>query len=475
MAITTASQSQIGQETAKNSQIVTTSVRLINSGGGAAAGPNITSIIVTDSGYNNLDDTAAATSNSYIKILGTGFQSTANVFLNGTMVPKANVTFVGSTELRANLPVSNVGNYSIAVFNSNTSGSLHSNTFTISSLPQWLTSSSLTFNIINQAFFRSLSATSDSSIIYSNTTVLPTGTTLLSNGHFYGNVSTVGTNSFEIKATDAENQDSVKTFSIDIVTPVLAGQQAYTTAGTYEWVCPAGVTSVSVVCVGGGGGGGAQNPIHAGGGGGLSYVNNISVIPGTSYTVTVGEGGSYGSSGNGANSSFSNLCVAGGGRSGDSGSSSGGSPIIGTGGFGGSGGRGGTGSQGAGGGGAAGYSGNGGNGSIGANAATAGSGGGGGGAIGYTGGSGSGSGGGGVGILGQGANGAAGTSSATRSVRAGKGGSGGTSGDGSGNAGIYGGGGAGGSSGGGPGAVRIIWAGTTGTTREFPSTNTQDL
>ena len=32
------------------------------------------------------------------------------------------------------------------------------------------------------------------------------------------------------------------------------GQQAYTTAGTYSWVCPAGVTSVSVVAVGGGGG-----------------------------------------------------------------------------------------------------------------------------------------------------------------------------------------------------------------------------
>jgi hypothetical protein len=92
MAITTASQSQIGQETAKNSQIVTSSVKLVNSG--ASTGPSISSIVVTDSGYNNLDDTAAATSNSYIRILGSNFTSTANVFLNGTMVPTANVTFV---------------------------------------------------------------------------------------------------------------------------------------------------------------------------------------------------------------------------------------------------------------------------------------------------------------------------------------------------------------------------------------------
>ena len=54
------------------------------------------------------------------------------------------------------------------------------------------------------------------------------------------------------------------------------GQQAYTSAGTYTWVAPALVTSVSVVCVGGGGGGGTPiSPIGAnaamsmmGGGGG---------------------------------------------------------------------------------------------------------------------------------------------------------------------------------------------------------------
>ena len=74
MAITTASQSQLGQKTTKNSQVVTTSVKLVNSG--ASTGPSISSIIVTDSGYNTLDDTAAATSNSYIRILGSNFTST---------------------------------------------------------------------------------------------------------------------------------------------------------------------------------------------------------------------------------------------------------------------------------------------------------------------------------------------------------------------------------------------------------------
>ena len=67
------------------------------------------------------------------------------------------------------------------------------------------------------------------------------------------------------------------------------GQQEYTSAGTYSWVCPEGVASVSVVCIGGGGG---VNVVSAAGAG-LGYKNNIPVIPGDSYTVVVGRGGRY--------------------------------------------------------------------------------------------------------------------------------------------------------------------------------------
>ena len=223
MSITTASQSQIGQETAKNSQIVTTSVRLINSGASIGpTGPSISSIVVTDSGYNNLDDTAAATSNSYIRILGTGFESTANVFLNGTMVPKANITFVSSSELRVVLPVSNTGNYAVSLFNSNSAGALYSNSFIISTLPQWLTSNILANVSSNIVFSNTLSATSDSLITYSNTTILPTGVILLSNGYYYGNVTSANTYSFGVKATDDENQDSTRTFSLTVSLPVAA-------------------------------------------------------------------------------------------------------------------------------------------------------------------------------------------------------------------------------------------------------------
>ena len=51
---------------------------------------------------------------------------------------------------------------------------------------------------------------------------------------------------------------------------VAAGSQVYTTAGSYQFTIPAGVTEVCVVCVGGGGGGSASLCLYgvSGGGGG---------------------------------------------------------------------------------------------------------------------------------------------------------------------------------------------------------------
>jgi len=165
------------------------------------------------------------------------------------------------------------------------------------------------------------------------------------------------------------------------------GSNSYFQSGTYNWVCPPGVTSVSVVAIGGGSYSGA----------GLGYKNNYSVTPGNSYTLRVG---------NTAQSSYfvnqvTTVCGYGGGFS------SGGSYVGDGGGNGGS-------SSGGGGGGAGGYSGNGGDGqtspSSGNGAAGSGGGGGGGGGN-FTGGYGaSAGGGGGVSVWGQGPNGAGGVS-----------------------------------------------------------------
>ena len=68
---------------------------------------------------------------------------------------------------------------------------------------------------------------------------------------------------------------------------------AFDTVGADSWLCPAGVTKIDVVVVGGGGGGGTGAQYN--GGGGLAATANtqskVTVVPGTTYITTVGDGG----------------------------------------------------------------------------------------------------------------------------------------------------------------------------------------
>lgn len=245
------------------------------------------------------------------------------------------------------------------------------------------------------------------------------------------------------------------------------GSAVFTTVGSHSWIVPAGVTSISAVCVGGGQGGGGRtdgengnpggNAGNGGGAGALAYKNAISVTPGSAISITTGRGGQGGNGSgfegaeSGHASTLGGYFSAGGGNG-----SLGGSPTGSyTGGF--TGGRGSdpvSHNNGGNGGGTAGYTANGGDG------APANSGSGGGGGVGLYGGSSGGQGGQGNGVGGTGGSG--GTS----------GGSGGATG---GAGGRYGGGGGGGATSGqgfggkgGQGACRIVWPGTS---RQFPSTN----
>lgn len=132
-------------------------------------------------------------------------------------------------------------------------------------------------------------------------------------------------------------------FSI-LLTGTVHGQTVvtYTTTGANTWVCPTGVTTITFEAYGaggGGGGGGGSNKQGGGGGGGGGYVihNAVTVVPGTTYNLTVGAGGTAGASGgNGGNGGFSRgtfgalVLTANGGTGG--GGYSGGSGVAGTGG-----------------------------------------------------------------------------------------------------------------------------------------------
>jgi len=65
--------------------------------------------------------------------------------------------------------------------------------------------------------------------------------------------------------------------------------ETYTANGS--WVCPSGVTKALLYGFGGGGGGGASSN-WGGGGGSIATLSLVNVVPGTSYSVTVGAAGS---------------------------------------------------------------------------------------------------------------------------------------------------------------------------------------
>jgi len=99
--------------------------------------------------------------------------------------------------------------------------------------------------------------------------------------------------------------------------------EIFTTVGTTTWTAPANVNSVEYLVVGGGGGGGNgyDNAGGGGGGGGMVLTGTLSVVPGASYVVTVGDGGLGGANARannaglpGDNSVFSSITALGGGN-----------------------------------------------------------------------------------------------------------------------------------------------------------------
>ena len=238
MAIKTASNRRAEAASAVSSQSV-----VINTGTGLSTysqtagavpvggnGPTITSVAITDNNYNVWDDTAVNNlGNSFIKITGTNFQSTANVWVGGVMIPYANVTYVSSTELHVALSPNALGATTLSVFNSNSAGAIYASVLNFSIFPTWTTAATLANVVTAQSFGVNLSATSDSTITYANTTALPPGTTLASNGYFSGTVTTgsITTYTFTVDAKDAENQDALRTFSLTVTVVPQPGLYAW--------------------------------------------------------------------------------------------------------------------------------------------------------------------------------------------------------------------------------------------------------
>jgi len=263
-------------------------------------GPVISSITITDSSWNALDDTAANTGGGYCVITGSGFSSSPTVIFGTTSATA--VTYVSSTTLRVQIPALAATSYHVYVININGASAIKLNGLTISSFPAWSTSATLANVSSNTVFSNTLSAPSDSSVTYSNTTILPTGFNLLSNGYYYGNIS-VGadtTYTFDIKATDIENQDTTRTFSL-----------------TTTLLPPTYTINYLMVAGGGSGGSGTASPgpwRGGGGGAGGLETGTLTASPGTLYTLSIGAGGVQNTPPgtqqiNGSSGSFSSISI----------------------------------------------------------------------------------------------------------------------------------------------------------------------
>jgi hypothetical protein len=230
----------------------------------------ITSVQIANSSYAVLDDTAANTSGtSYLVVNGSGFTSDCIVIVGATNA--SSTTFANSKQLRAAVAAQNAASYPVYVTDTVTGATATKiNGLTFSSFPVWGTATALANVLSNTVFSTLLSANSDSSIVYSNTTILPTGTALLSNGYFYGNISigeSSATYSFDVKATDAELQDQSKTFNLS----------AINVPPTY---------SINFLVLGGGGGS------SVGGGGAGGFIQGSTTLSkNTPYSFTIGSGG----------------------------------------------------------------------------------------------------------------------------------------------------------------------------------------
>ena len=271
--------------------------------------PSINVVTITNSSWNALDDTAANTGGGYCVITGSNFNSNTSVVFGTTSATA--VTYVNSTTLRVQIPALAATSYPVYVINnSNGATAIKPNAITVSSSPVWGTAATLANVTSNVVFSTSLSANSDSSVTYSNTTILPTGTTLLSNGYYYGNVS-VGidtTYSFDVKATDTELQDQTRTFSLTVtvtppvvaksfsISPTVSGKSTWDlntdgalniTSGNYT-IIPNSTFTCNVRMWGGGGGGSAAGGAGAGAG---SSIGIMTLNSGTPYNMIVGTGG----------------------------------------------------------------------------------------------------------------------------------------------------------------------------------------
>jgi hypothetical protein len=244
-----------------------TLVSAIQAGATNTVSPTITAI-----GYLGDDTATDIAGGQTITLTGTNFKEGVTVLIGNVQVNQ--ITRISATQLTFIAPANTAGSYIIYVVNTDGSSAISVPGLQYSGVPAWTTTAgSLGTPSTSVSFTATLAATGDAPISYLVVSgALPPGINLNTvTGVISGTTPSV-TNSttynFTVRATDAQNQDTNRAFSLT--------------------VAPLTTIAVDYLIVGGGGGGHSQG----GGGGGGGYVNGSSNITmGQAYTITVGNGG----------------------------------------------------------------------------------------------------------------------------------------------------------------------------------------
>jgi len=204
----------IASNTITTTQLQTTVVNQISAGGG----PRVSSLIYPG------DDTAANTvGGQTVYVTGSGFAANANVYINGNAVPS--ISFISASNLAITTPALSAATYPVYVINPETGATaIHIPGLRVSGDPTWVTSAgSLSASQDEaQAWSYTVSANSDSAVTYAlaGGSSLPTGISLAANGLITGTLSsppgTETTYNFTVVATDAENQNASRAFSVTV-------------------------------------------------------------------------------------------------------------------------------------------------------------------------------------------------------------------------------------------------------------------
>jgi hypothetical protein len=247
---------------------------LLNSSNAIA--PRVASIA-----YLGNDTAANPAGGATITLTGSGFVG-SSVYIGGTIA--GSVSVVSSTQLTFTAPAKTAGSYSLSVVNSDGATATFVPGMQYSGIPAWSTSAGSLGGVAASGSVNfTVTATSDSTVTYSVVSgSLPSGVSLNSStGVISGTapvVSSSTTYNFTIRATDSENQDTDRNFSMNVTV----------------------ATVVEYLAVAGGGGGGARRNANfgaqsaAGGGGAGGLLSGSVTLNAGTYTITIGAGGAGG-------------------------------------------------------------------------------------------------------------------------------------------------------------------------------------